>query len=382
MLMRWPSGSALATYFAATTPPAPRRFSTITGTPRLADIFSATTRAIVSDALPGVTPETRRTVLPGKVCALTAENATANSNAKTLTGVLLDFWQSEALRQPVGRAAAIAVRTVVGVVAAVLDHQQLDRPGHRFREHLGVRRRHQAVLASGDDEDRAGDVLRRVLQRQFCGISFGFIFIRGMAAQAESASGELWQPVPDLRPVERTRERDAGLEALLVGRGARRVVAAEAHAPDRDSFSIEIIALFDPIHNCARRALVVAADRDLVLGLALPRAVDRQRRHAAVEEGILIGMQLFLSGVQSRGHHHYGAFAPQYAVESLALERYRYAFPRWPDQRQRVAIALDRLHVRGAHLRRVLHEHELGEVIVDRRAHEVLAGREPETILQ
>src|SRR6267143_4799290 len=252
MLMRWPSGSALATYFAATTPPAPRRFSTITGTPRLADIFSATTRAIVSEALPGVTPETRRTVLLGKVCALTAENANANSNAKILTGILLDFWQSEALRQPVGGAAAVAVRTVVGVVAAVLDHQQLDRPGHRFREHLGVRRGHQPVLASGDDEDRAGDVLRRVLQRECCGISLGFIFIRGMAARPERLARELRQAVPDLRPIERTRERDAGFEALLVGRGARRVVAAQAHAPDCNLFSIEIIALFDPIHDCAR----------------------------------------------------------------------------------------------------------------------------------
>src|SRR2546426_1880198 len=309
MLMRWPSGSALATYFAATTPPAPRRFSTITGTPRLADIFSATTRAIVSEALPGVTPETRRTVLPGKVCASTAENTTTNSNAKTLTGILLDFWQSEALRQPVGRAAAVAVRTVIRVVAAVLDHQQLNRSGHRFREHLGVRRRHEPVLASGDDEDRAGNLLRRVLQRQFCGISFCFILICGMAAHAERASGEFWQPVPDLRPVEGTRERDAGPERLLVGRGTRRVVAAEAHTPDRDSFSIEIIALFDPIHDCARRALVVAADRDLGLGLALPRAVDRQHRDAAIEERVLVGMQLFLRRIEPRSHHHHRAFA-------------------------------------------------------------------------
>src|SRR4030081_1579319 len=177
MLMRWPSGSALATYFAATTPPAPRRFSTITGTPRLADIFSATTRAIVSEAVPGVTPETRRLVLLGEVFGFTAENQNANSNAKTLTGILLDFWQSEALRQPVGGAAAVAVRTVVGVVAAVLDHQQLDRPGHRFREHLGVRRGHPPVLASGDDEERAGDVLCRVFQSQSCGALFGFYLV-------------------------------------------------------------------------------------------------------------------------------------------------------------------------------------------------------------
>src|SRR5437667_8851323 len=310
LVTRCPSGSGCATYFAATTPPAPGRFATITGTPRLADIFSATTRAIVSEALPGVTPETRRTVLPGKVCAFTAENTTTNSNAKTLTGIPLDFWQSEALRQPVGRAAAVAVRTVVRVVAAVLDHQQLDRPGHRFREHLGVRCGHQPVLAPGDDEDRAGDLLCRVLQRQFCGISSCFIFVRGMAAHAKCASRELWQPVPDLRPVERTRERDAGPEPLLVGRGTRRVVAAEAHAPDRDSFSIEIIALFYPIHDCARRALVVDADRDLVLGLALPRAVDRQHRDAAIEERVLVGMQLFLRRIQAWSHHHHGAFAP------------------------------------------------------------------------
>src|SRR5438309_3829295 len=124
-----------------------------------------------------------------------------------------------------------------------------------------------------------------------------------MAAQTERASGELWQRIPDLRPVERPRERDAGLEPLLVRRRTRGVVAAEADAPDGNSFSIEIIALFDPIHDCARRALVVAADRDLVLGFALPRAVDRQRRHAAVEERILIGMQLFFCGVQPRGHY-------------------------------------------------------------------------------
>src|SRR5438309_8553365 len=173
-------------------------------------------RAIVSEAAPGVTPEMKRTVLLGKVCAFTAENTITNSNARTLIGIILNFWQPEALRQPVGGAAAVAVRTVVRVVAAVLDHQQLDRPGHRFREHLGVRRRHQPVLASGDDEDRAGDLLCRVLQRQFCGISSCFIFICGMAAQAERAWAGLWRPGSDLPPGARTREPHAALEPCLV----------------------------------------------------------------------------------------------------------------------------------------------------------------------
>ncbi len=61
----WPSGSALATDAAPTIPPAPRRFSTITGWPSVAGSFSARMRAIVSVTLPGVTPEIRRTVLVG-----------------------------------------------------------------------------------------------------------------------------------------------------------------------------------------------------------------------------------------------------------------------------------------------------------------------------
>src|SRR5712691_11602389 len=128
-----------------------------------------------------------------------------------------------------------------------------------------------------------------------------------MAARPERLARQFRQPIPDLRPIERTRERDAGLEPLLVGRGTRRVVAAEAHTPDRDSFSIEIIALFDPIHDCARRALVVAADRDLVLGFALPRAVDRQHRDAAIEERVLVGVQLFLGRIEAGSHYYHGA---------------------------------------------------------------------------
>ena len=71
MLMTWPSGSACATYFAATMPPAPSLFSTITVAPSRAESFSASIRAIVSDAAPGETPETRWIVFDGNVCAPT-----------------------------------------------------------------------------------------------------------------------------------------------------------------------------------------------------------------------------------------------------------------------------------------------------------------------
>ena len=65
IMMLWPSGSWVATHFAPTRPPAPRRFSTITGWPSVALSFSARMRAIVSEALPGVTPEMKRTVFVG-----------------------------------------------------------------------------------------------------------------------------------------------------------------------------------------------------------------------------------------------------------------------------------------------------------------------------
>src|SRR4051812_45894801 len=135
MLMRWPSGSALATYFAATTPPAPRRFSTMTGWPRLAESFSVMSRAIVSEAAaPGVTPETRRTVLFGKFCACAWKKNAMPKRKKTaffknMKNILLYLRQPELRCQPVGRAAAVPVGPVVGIVTPIFHHEELDRAG-------------------------------------------------------------------------------------------------------------------------------------------------------------------------------------------------------------------------------------------------------------
>jgi hypothetical protein len=47
-------------------------------------------RAMVSDALPGETPETKRTVLVGNCCAMTnPEKAIPITNAKNLISILL-----------------------------------------------------------------------------------------------------------------------------------------------------------------------------------------------------------------------------------------------------------------------------------------------------
>ena len=166
---------------------------------------------------------------------------------------------------------------------------------------------------------------------------------RRMAAHAEGLARELRQAVPDLVPFERAGERDAGPDALLVRRGARRVVAAEAHAPDGDALRVEVVALLDPVAHRLRRALVVAADRDVVLGLALPRPVDGERRDAAREERLLVGVQLLLRRVEPRRHdQHRAARQPaQHAEDRLALERDRHALARSArSERHAVAVAL------------------------------------------
>src|SRR4051812_10659026 len=141
-----------------------------------------------------------------------------------------------------------------------------------------------------------------------------------MRAHAEGLARQLRQSVPDLLPFVRPGERDARLDALLVGRRARRVVAAEAHAPDGDAPRIEIVAVLDPVAYRLRRALVVAADRNVVFGLALARPVDRKGRHTASEEWLLVGVQLLFGRVEARRHDDHWSLSAQHAENGLALE--------------------------------------------------------------
>src|SRR5438445_6605206 len=60
----------------------------------------------------------------------------------------------------------------------------------------------------------------------------------------------------------------------------RSVITAEAHAPDRDALRVEVVALLDPVAHRLGRTLIVAADGNLVLGFALPRAV-RSEEHTS-----------------------------------------------------------------------------------------------------
>src|SRR6266853_2588199 len=250
-MMVWPSASPLATRAAPISPPARSQFSTITDWPRLAVSFSATMRAMVSEALPGVTPEMRRTVLLGKVCAATmleTSIAAASKIQRLRFNVVMvsspvrpsNPGQAQLPGEPVGRPASIAIGAVVGIVPAVRDDQQLYRTGDALRQPLGVRRRHQTVLAPGHDEDRAGDFRRGLLHRQGRGVLQRVGLACTMAAHAEGLARQHRQGAPDFLPLERPGERDAGLDAFFIGGRARSIVAAEAHAPHGDLRRVEI----------------------------------------------------------------------------------------------------------------------------------------------
>src|SRR5258706_32961 len=105
-------------------------------------------------------------------------------------------------------------------------------------------------------------------------------------------------------------------------------------------------------------------------------------RDTSREKRLRVGVQLLLGRIQARRHDQYRRASrrarrpSQHSVERLALERYRDALARRAHQRKRRLVAVERAQVRVAHLLLIVHENELGEVVVHRSAHQVLAGSE------
>src|SRR5262249_56070564 len=110
------------------------------------------------------------------------------------------------------------------------------------------------------------------------------------------------QAAPRPSPKKWPAQGHAGLDALLEGGGARRIIAAEAHAPHADASGIEIAALFHGVDHRRHRDLVVAADGEVVLAFALARPVERERRQAARQERLLVGVALLLARVEAHSH--------------------------------------------------------------------------------
>src|SRR6185295_2512812 len=97
---------------------------------------------------------------------------------------------------------------------------------------LRLRVRSEAVLGSRDDVDRAGDVLRAIGKGKTQRDLAGFLEVRALGTHAEGLDVHLRAAGEIGRALEGARERDAGADAFLERGGARRVVAAERHAPD------------------------------------------------------------------------------------------------------------------------------------------------------
>src|SRR5262249_30139182 len=121
---------------------------------------------------------------------------------------------------------------------------------------------------------------------------------RALAAYAERLAREIGHVGEAFAPVERAAEREAGLDALVEGGGARRVVAAEADARDRDARDVEVAPRLDEVDHRLHGDLVVAADREVVFAFALTRPVEGKRCHAAGEEWCLVGVGLLLAGIE------------------------------------------------------------------------------------
>src|SRR5205085_7676445 len=119
------------------------------------------------------------------------------------------------------------------------------RSFHLICEALRVLPRNQPVELAGHHENRTGDVLRNAIERERLRVALRLLMCGAMAANAERLARQLRQGVPISLPVIRTTQRKAGLDAFLERRGARRIVTAEAHAPQSDAGSIEIAPHLD-----------------------------------------------------------------------------------------------------------------------------------------
>jgi len=221
--------------------------------------------------------------------------------------------------------------------------------------------------------------VRDAFERQRHHILARLLLRLAMAARAERFARQFRQIVPIGAPVERAAERDTGLDAFVESGGARRVVAAEADTPHAEARAVEIAPRADVIEHGLHGHLVVAANREIVLRLALAGAFKHQRRQSARQKWRLVGVSFLLGRIEPDRHRHYrrlfGARGlAQDTGQSFALIRNLDPFARWPQVRQRQLPAFDLLLVRGLHLRLVLHKQERSKMKIDAGALQAFAG--------
>src|SRR5918999_2001422 len=204
----------------------------------------------------------------------------------------------ELLRHPIRTAIAVLVGDVDTPVVTVLQEQEFGT-GNLVDEPLRVLPRNQTIELAGDDLQRARDGLSASLevQRQALGACVPF---RGrLRSERERVARQLRQLVPEGAEVVRPCERDARADIAQAARHARGVVAAEADAPETDSIPLDSGPPCDVVDDRGARHLSVASDREVVLRLSLPGAINGERRQSPLEEELLGRAQLLLSRVQT-----------------------------------------------------------------------------------
>src|SRR3954471_7079235 len=117
----------------------------------------------------------------------------------------------------------------------------------------------QTVLGTGDDVDRAGDVLRHAFERDALRHLARFFQRRALGAYAECVGIDGGPALEARRARVRPGKRHAGLDPSLERRGARRVITAQRHAPDADAPRIDIAARLEPVDHRLYRPLVFGA---------------------------------------------------------------------------------------------------------------------------
>src|SRR5207253_4969707 len=110
--------------------------------------------------------------------------------------------------------------------------------------------------------------------------------------------------------VERPADADDRAQTLLVGRGARRVIAAEADPGGADAAEVDVVASRQVVEHGRHRPLVARLDVAREPGLPLPRPVERERREAPGEEDVLPAEELLLRRVETRQEQHARRSAP------------------------------------------------------------------------
>src|SRR5919106_1111104 len=134
------------------------------------------------------------------------------------------------------------------------------------------------------------------------------------------------------------------------------------------------------IEDCRPRAFPVGPDREVVLRLALARTVDGESREPPFEEQLLGVAELLLRGIETGYENHEGrrvgsARPAKHSDQTTRFEGDLHSLPGRVEVGESVCEATNRVVMCRSHLLEILHEDELGEVVVDGRLRQVRSRR-------